>query len=226
MRVVVFANGELRDLAQARSLADSADLVVAANGGATNARTAGVAPDVILGDHDSLSEADLRRARAAGTRLVVFPERKDETDLELALLHASRHGATTILVLGALGGRLDQTIANVLLLALAQLRGIDVRIVDGEQTAFLIHEADGARVVAGQRGDTVSLIPVGGDALGVTTEGLEWPLHSCDLQFGPARGVSNVLIEDQATVRVARGRLLCVLTHRSRAWAVEAGGDP
>jgi len=225
MRVVIFANGELRDPAQARLLAESAEVIIAADGGARNAHTAGVAPDLIIGDHDSLSEAELERANCAGSRLVSFPERKNETDLELALLHASRLGATTVLVVGALGGRLDQTIANILLLALSQLRGVDVRIVDGAETAFLIQEGDGARVVAGRRGDMISLIPVGGDALGVTAEGLEWPLRGSPLQFGPARGVSNVLVADQATIRVESGKLLCVVTRRWGAEVADPGGE-
>jgi thiamine pyrophosphokinase len=112
-----------------------------------------------------------------------------------------------------LGGRLDQTIANLLLLTLPDLREIDVRIVEGPQIAFLIHAGDDGALIEGQPGDTVSLIPLKGDAVGVTTEGLEWPLHDDVLHFGPARGVSNVLEARQARVRLRQGSLLCVVTH-------------
>ena len=162
---------------------------------------------------------------AAGARVIRFSPRKDETDLELALRHAARQDATEILILAALGGRLDLTIANLLLLALPELKGRDVRIVAGAQTAFLIRAGhaghggpggnDGA-LIEGQPGDTVSLIPLGGDAVGVTAEGLEWPLHEDRLRFGPARGVSNVLTAEQARVRVRQGLLLCVVTQASR----------
>lgn len=225
MRVVIFANGELRDPTQARLLAESADMVVAADGGARIARTAGVAPDLVVGDHDSLSRTDLALAKSEGARLAVFPERKDETDLELALLHASRSGATTILVVAALGGRLDQMMANILLLALPQLQGIDVQIVDGHETALLIQEGDGEREIAGQPGDVVSLIPIGGDALGVTADGLEWPLSHSQLWFGPARGVSNVLVAARAVIQVESGRLLCIVTRRRGADTCGPGGD-
>jgi thiamine pyrophosphokinase len=150
----------------------------------------------------------------AGAHIIRFSPHKDETDLELALQHAVRAGATQIIVLAALGGRLDQTIANLLLLALPELKGLDVRIVEGPQSAFFIHAGRDA-LIAGQPGDTVSLIPLGGDALGVTTEGLEWPLCDDPLRFGPARGVSNVLTAEQARVRVREGLLLCVVTHVS-----------
>ncbi len=212
MRAIIFANGEFPDLQSARKLLRPGDLIVAADGGTRHALAAGVTPGVVIGDLDSLAPDDQTRLEAAGVLIVCLSPRKDETDLELALLHAAREGATEIVILAALGGRLDQTIANVLLLALPELRGLDVRIVEGAREAFLIQDQT---VIEGRPGDTVSLIPLGGDAEGVTAEGLEWPLREDTLHFGPARGVSNVLTEEQAHVRVERGTLLCVVIHRS-----------
>ncbi|RLC97753.1 MAG: thiamine diphosphokinase, partial [Chloroflexi bacterium] len=184
-------------------------LIIAADGGTRHALAAGVIPHVVIGDLDSLSPADLAQVEAACARVIRFSPRKDETDLELALLHAARAGVSEIVVLAALGGRLDQTIANVLLLSLPELDGLDVRIVEERQKVFLIHSA---ATITGRPGDTVSLIPLGGDAVGVTADGLEWPLCEETLRFGPARGVSNVLTAEQARVRVRRGMLLCVVT--------------
>ena len=225
MRAIIFANGEFTDPQGARDLLRSADLVIAADGGTRHALAVGVCPHVIIGDLDSLSpdeQARLEvRAGPASSHIVRFSPRKDETDLELALLYAVCEGATEIVVLAALGGRLDQTIANLLLLALPELRDLDVRIVEGTQTAFLVQGGrdgcDGGdeRLIEGRPGDTVSLIPLGGDAVGVTAEGLEWPLHEDSLRFGPARGVSNVLAAEQARVRVRQGVLLCVVTRGS-----------
>ena len=225
MRAVIFANGEFPDAGEIADLLRPDDLIVAADGGTQHALTVGVIPHVVIGDLDSLPPDERARVEAAGSQVIHFSPRKDETDLELALLHAAREGATEILVLAALGGRLDQTIANLLLLALPELKGRDVRIVAGAQTAFLIHAGhaghggpagnDGA-LIEGQPGDTVSLIPLGGDAVGVTAEGLEWPLHEDRLRFGLARGVSNALTAEQARVRVRQGLLLCVVTQASR----------
>jgi thiamine pyrophosphokinase len=222
MRAIIFANGEFPDAGETRDLLRPDDLVIAADGGTRHALAVGVIPHVVIGDLDSLSPDEQARVEAAGSQVIRFSPRKDETDLELALLHAARQGATEILILAALGGRLDQTIANLLLLALPELKGRDVRIVAGAQTAFLIHarqggpdESNGA-LIEGQPGDTVSLIPLGGDAVGVTAEGLEWPLREDRLRFGPARGVSNVLTAEHARVRVRQGLLLCVVTQASR----------
>jgi len=238
VRVIIFANGEFTDPQGARELLRPDDHVIAADGGTRHALAAGAVPDVIIGDLDSLSPDERARAEAAGSRVIQFSPRKDETDLELALRHAAREGATEIVILAALGGRLDQTIANLLLLALPELGRLDVRVVDGAQTAFLIRGegpgpdalapaspinrgvrgrmADdpgrGGVSIAGLPGDTLSLIPLGGDAVGVTAEGVEWPLHEDTLRFGLARGVSNVFRAEQAHVRVREGVLLCVVT--------------
>jgi thiamine pyrophosphokinase len=212
MRAIIFANGAFPGPHSAEQLLQSADLVIAADGGTQHALAAGVTPDVIIGDLDSLAPQDQARAEAAGSHLIRFSPHKDETDLELALLHAAREGATDITILAALGGRLDQTIANVLLLALPELKGIAVRIVQDAQEAFLISRAAS---ITGQPGDTISLIPLGGGAEGVTTLGLEWELDDDTLHLGPARGVSNVLKSNQAHVSVQHGSLLCVVIHRS-----------
>jgi thiamine pyrophosphokinase len=212
MRAIIFANGELDDTQGARDLVRNDDLVIAVDGGTRHVWEVGVDPQCVIGDLDSLTPSEQERLRASGVQIIPFSTRKDETDLELALLQAACEGAESIVVLAALGGRLDHTIANLLLLALPELDGIDVRVVEGLQVAFLIR--DGA-LVEGQPGDTVSLIPLGGDAVGVTTEGLEWSLNDDTLHFGPARGVSNALIAERASVRVRQGQLLCVVTHAS-----------
>lgn len=211
MRVVIFANGAFDEPQRERALIGDDDLIVAVNGGTRHAWAAGVDPQVVVGDLDSLSDEEKQRIRQAGAEIVPFPPRKDQTDLELALHHVLSEGADEIVILAALGGRLDQTVANILLLTLPQLAGCDVRVVQGQQEAFVIREA--ARI-EGRSGDTVSLIPVEGDAVGVITAGLEYALDDETLDFGPTRGVSNVLKESQANVRVRHGLLLCIVTHQ------------
>jgi thiamine pyrophosphokinase len=138
-----------------------------------------------------------------------YPTHKDETDLELALQYAASLESTEIVILGALGGRLDQTVANVMLLAMPSLRDRRVLIASGNEQSFLIPPGQPFDLY-GNAGDVVSLIPFGGDAHGIRTEGLEYPLHDESLYFGPARGVSNVMLGERATVFVRAGRLLCV----------------
>jgi thiamine pyrophosphokinase len=208
---VIIANGAPPDRETACRHAERADLLLAADGGARHALALGLVPHVIIGDLDSLDRDQQERLRLAGARFVVHPPAKDETDLELALRYAVAQDADPIVVLGTLGGRLDQTLANVLLLTMPELSGRDVRLVEGPQSAFVVRDA---ATLVGEPGDTVSLIPLGGTAHGVTTRGLLYPLEDGTLPFGPALGVSNEMTSGQAQVQVRDGLLLCV--HLSR----------
>jgi thiamine pyrophosphokinase len=156
VRCVIFANGDPPNPETARRHANHADLLVAADGGAHHALALDLVPHVVIGDLDSLDEGKQTRLRSAGTRFFVHPAAKDETDLELALLYAAEQDARTIIVLAALGGRLDQTLANILLLAMPALVGRDVRLIDGPQTAFVVRDE---ATIVGNPGDTVSLLP-------------------------------------------------------------------
>jgi thiamine pyrophosphokinase len=206
-RTVIFANGRLPDPAAVAALLRPDDWIIAADGGARHVLACGRTPHLIIGDLDSLPPETQAELEAGGTECLVHPADKDETDLELALLHASGAGAGTVLVMGAFGGRLDQTLANLLLLARPELADLAVSITDGRQTAYLVR--DGI-AIGGAAGDRVSLIPVGGDVHGVTTTGLAWKLAGETLYLGQARGVSNVMTGLQAQVQVTAGLLLCV----------------
>jgi thiamine pyrophosphokinase len=184
-------------------------LVVGADGGGAHALARGLVPHLVIGDMDSLPDAARADLAAQGCRFVVHPRAKDETDLELALTYAVEQGAHEIIVLGALGGRLDHTLANVLLLALPELAGVSVRIVAGHQDAFLMRGGE-TRHVSGKPGDLVSLLPLGGPALEVTTTGLAWALCGDTLRFGFTRGVSNEMAATQAEIRLREGFLLVI----------------
>jgi thiamine pyrophosphokinase len=211
-QALIFANGRTHDGPMVRrTLAEApAARCIAADGGVRVAREYGVSLHTIIGDMDSVTAADLEDLRAAGADIQKHPVEKDETDLELALKWAVMHGATWIRVFGAMGGRLDQTLANIYLLALPELRGCDVRLVARSQQAWLLYP--GQHSVKGAAGDTVSLIPLNGQVDGVRTDGLYYPLCGETLVFGPARGISNVMQADQARIDFDRGLLLVVHT--------------
>jgi len=210
MRAIIIANGQIHDSDLHRSLAAPTDLVICADGGASNALALGLQPQVVVGDLDSLDESLHSRLEKMHCQFIVHPACKDETDLELALYYAIEHGVDEILILGALGGRIDQTLANVQLLALPELRSVKARILDGRQEISLIRDA---ALIEGQVGDTVSLLPLTEEVTGIYTEGLEYALENATLYLGPSRGISNVLTSSQARVRIGRGLLLAVVIH-------------
>ena len=192
------------------------DLVVAADGGALKAAALGYMPDIVVGDADSLSAADVDRLRESGAAVVIHPAAKNESDTELALQEAIERGAQTMLVVGAFGGnRLEHTIANLLLLCLPALGDRDVRLADDASVVRLL-VGGGTVTVEGDPGDFVSLLPLSPAAEGVTTLGLRFPLDDEPLHQGPARGLSNVLAATRATIHARSGRLLVVHTRADR----------
>ncbi len=207
MRAVIIANGPLPKPPPDQHLVGDEDLVVCVNGGVENALALGLMPRVVIGDMDSMEMPLQEWLREEGCRFIQYPSRKDETDSELAVRYALSQGATELIMLGALGGRIDHTLANVMLLALPELEGVKVRLIEGNQEVLLIRDEV---VIEGQPGDTLSLLPLSPDVVGIYTEGLEYPLRDGRLRFGAARGVSNVLTAPQARVRVGRGLLLAV----------------
>jgi len=207
MNAIVVANGEIESAERIRNEVRPDTLIVCADGGAANALTLGLTPHVVIGDFDSIDPELRAELEKKGAEFLAYPSRKEETDTELALRHCVARGADSILFVGALGRRLDHTLANLLLLAEPTWRSIQVRIIDGRMTTELCSSRCD---ISGQAGDIVSLLPLGGDAVGVRTEGLEYPLRDETLFFGPARGMSNVMLDSHATVTVREGLLLVI----------------
>jgi thiamine pyrophosphokinase len=212
MRVVIFAGGTYRPgTASQKALAD-ADMVIAADSGAGTALRLGHVPSYVVGDFDSLDAQLVEHLRARGSHIISASVEKDETDTELAVQLAIEQGATHITLLGALGGdRFDHTIANVLLLA--GFDTVPIQIIDGPSTCWLLR-GPGHTTIEGQAGDLLSLLPLTGDATGIRTRGLYYPLNGESLRFGKPRGMSNVLTGEQARVSLEGGMLLVIHTQQ------------
>lgn len=219
MRVLIFANGDVAEVGWIRPYLQTRlsppPLIIAANGGTRHLWALGVCPHLLIGDADSLPPALMEWLVQGGTQIMRAPVEKDETDLELALLHAAAQNAGEIWVFGAFGGRIDQTLGNIFLLAHPALMGRRVTFFSEHQRLWLIGAEDGVVPVNGRIGDTLSLIPCGVDVRVRATTGLAWPLQDAVLTFGPARGLSNRLTAAVATIEVANGRLICVHTQQS-----------
>lgn len=208
-RVVIAANGSYAFPQRLRPYLDRADTIIACDGGATWLAAQGYAPDILMGDLDSIDAQTLATLSASGCLIERYPVDKDETDGELALAKAAALGATQIVLIGALGGRIDHELANILLLAMPQLEGRQVTLFDG---VSFVRLATTSLALEGKAGDTVSLIPLGGEVQGITTVNLQYPLHGETLYVGPARGISNVMLRDTALVTLTQGRLLVIHT--------------
>lgn len=211
MRAVLVASGD--PLPADAGWLDEADLVMAVDGGAAWLQSIGRRPDVLVGDLDSIEPAVVDQLERGGVEVERHPVEKDSSDCELALAHAVRRGADRIVVLGAIGGeRLDHELANVLLLvAPTQPGGLDLRIVRGA-TCLRVVRSGSTLTIEARLGSLVSLLPLGGDAEGVTTSGLRYALHDEPLHMGSTRGLSNVVAAQPASVRLRQGTLLVIET--------------
>ena len=206
-RIVIFANGEIPDLDKARSLLRADDTIICADGGTRHALALGVLPKLIIGDMDSAARDQLQKLQDEDVPIELFSHDKNETDLELAINHAVELKPKQLIIIAALGGRLDQTLGNLALLTDLRLAAFDARLDDGVEEILICR--DHAQV-HGKSGDLVSLIPWQGPATHVQTENLKWPLRSETLYPDKTRGISNEMISDTASISIGSGILLIV----------------
>ncbi len=212
MQAIIFANGEFVPPPDLAKRLVTTDLVMAADGGSQHCLALDLRPHVLIGDLDSLESRSRADWEAQGVRVIAHPVEKDQTDLELALVHAKEAGAKHITVLGGLGKCWDHSLANLLLLGLPLFKDLEIVFLHGEQRIFVIN---GIQRLQADLGDHVSLLPLGGDVHGVTTRGMKYPLNSETLVFGSSRGVSNVVLSEGSEVQVESGILLCVISPSS-----------
>ncbi len=183
------------------------DLVIAADSGLDLAESLGLSVDLVIGDMDSVSAKALHRAESAAIDVERHPRAKDRTDLELAMSEAVARGASAIHVMVGAGGRLDHAAANLAVMASPEWGDVAVSGTVGESSVWVARRELQLMLPVGE---TLSLLPIGGPALGVTTSGLEWQLDGEDLGPYSARGVSNVVVATPVIIRVASGVLLAV----------------
>jgi thiamine pyrophosphokinase len=205
-RGIIFANGDLPNLEKARALLRDDDFIIAADGGARHALALGRVPNVIVGDMDSAT-FDLRPLTEKGSQVIQFSLDKNETDLELAIQHALTLNPEQVIILAALGGRLDQTLGNIALIGNVQRLILNVRLDDGIEEVFFCRDKC---QINGKAGDLVSLIPWQGEVTGVVTTDLKWPLRDEILYPYKTRGISNEMLGDTAAVQIKSGSLLVV----------------
>lgn len=187
---MVFAAAPVRPTVRlkARLAALGQPYVVAADAGAATALSFGLRPDVVIGDLDSIDDATLARLKAENVTFETFPRDKDATDGQLAVQRALEAEPAELILLGFLGGpRLDQAVANVLLLIRIN---VPVSVLDEHNACLLLRPGE-ERTWRPEAGEIVSLIPLERSAEGVRTRGLRWALNGERLELGDTRGISN-----------------------------------
>ena len=206
---LIFIGGDAPQLSLREQLPDAA-LVIAADSGWAHATAFGFTPDLLVGDMDSIQPEHLAAARASDTEIIEHSADKDFTDTELALQLARKFDYRHIHLVSGGGDRFDHLLAMVHSLVehaddatlTAHIGTQHVRIVTPRESATF----------AAEPGATISLIPLGGSARGVTTRGLQWELKRSTLRSFASRGVSNIATTAAITVSLRTGALAIITT--------------
>jgi len=205
MHIAIIANGEINDYAATHKKLQNTTHIVACDGGLRHAKAMDIWPDIIIGDLDSALPDYLSACKLIGIPIHIYPTEKDDTDLALAMLYALEKSPSSILIVGALSGRADHQLANFHVLTMA--KGIPAEIWDENTSVQIIHDK---LCLPKEDYQTISLIPLSTEVMGITTRGLAYPLNDETLRLGVVRGVSNCFSANEALITVESGALLAI----------------
>lgn len=194
----------------ALSFAKPDALIIAADSGWEHALACQRVPHVLIGDMDSISPQHLSDARTKDVDIIEHPADKDHTDTELALQFAESLSYDNIHVIAGGGDRFDHMLSMVhSLVAFSEDATITAHI--GQSFVRIITPREKVTLHA-HTNDTISLIPLGGHAKGITTSGLKWNLTRSTLKAFASRGISNVAQSEHITVSLRTGVLAAIIT--------------
>lgn len=204
--VVICSGGQLG--AWALPYIENGDYLMGADRGALFLLENGYIPHIAIGDFDSVNDEQLKHIQEKSKALLSFDAiDKDYSDTELTFLKALTLDCHEITLLGALGTRMDHSIANIHLLSLALSKGIPAKIVDEHNCIRLI---DHSLSISDHSYPYISLLPYTEQVSGITLQGLKYPLHDATITKGQSIGVSNELSEDVAHISIKKGQLLVI----------------
>lgn len=204
-----YIEGDPRELTEGFN----ADLILCADGGYDHAKAAGITPDLLIGDLDSIQESSDPEVEK-----LIYPSEKDDTDTGICLQTALDRGCRDILILGGLGGRLDHTISNIKLITGYADRADRIMIKDRDNACLVLkngsvtfNKSDALSASCGKQ--YISVFSMTEKSYGVTETGFKYSLDDATLSFGDTIGTSNEQTDDKATVSVKDGILLIVISN-------------
>lgn len=209
MKALIVLNGKILDLNRLRVVGKEVDFILSADGGTNHCLQASLIPDLVVGDLDSISEESIQIIKKNGIPIEKFPVKKDKTDSELASDYVIDKGFKDITIMGAIGNRMDHTLANILLLTKLTEKGIKGRIIDGNNTIYLVEDE---LTLENQAGFYVSVIPITNSGILISLKGFEYELENTEIKFGSTLGISNRIVKNKGIVKVHKGRGLVIVS--------------
>jgi len=199
---VIIAGGEIRDYRYSKAIVSKADYVICADSGLNHAKKMKISPDVIVGDFDSICLHNVGK-NYKKTKIKKYPKEKNNSDTELAIRYALKQGCEKVIILGALGKRIDHSMANIFS---AGLFAGKVILID-EFTELKVVEKKFS--LEGEKGETVSLLPYFSRVRGLRGSGFKYSINGINLKAN-SRGLSNELIANKAQGKMESGKLLLI----------------
>lgn len=207
MRCVIISGSPDTNVEEIKSLCTSDDFIVCADSGYSFAKKAGLTPNLIIGDFDSLKEE-----LPQNTEVVKLNTHKDDTDTEHCVMECIRRGYKDFLLLGSIGGRTDHTFANIATLAfLSEYNYNGIARNNGEEIRIL---KEGSYEMNNKKGLIFSVVPYGCESVNVTYKGAEYMLNNKTLTYNVSRGISNVFVDDEAEITINRGRAILLTYYK------------
>ncbi len=208
MKTIIIGNGEINNYDIIREYFDQA-YIIACDGGVKHCRAMMIMPNIMVGDFDSANKEDAEFFENLGVLNEKFPVRKNETDMEIAINMAIDKNSTEIYIVGGLGRRFDHSLANVHILLRPVRLGIRTCLLDEHNIITLVEDSID---IVGEKGQTVSLIPLTTEVKGINTKNLDYALTNATMEIGHSLGVSNVMTDDVATISVGEGVLILIMS--------------
>lgn len=208
MKTIIIGNGEINNYDIIREYFDQA-YIIACDGGVKHCRAMMIMPNIMVGDFDSANKEDAEFFENLGVLKEKFPVRKNETDMEIAINMAIDKNSTEIYIVGGLGRRFDHSLANVHILLRPVRLGIRTCLLDEYNIITLVEDSID---IVGEKGQTVSLIPLTTEVKGINTKNLDYALTNATMEIGHSLGVSNVMTDDIATISVGEGVLILIMS--------------
>lgn len=210
MKICIILNGDIKDYKVTKDiiLKENYDYIICADGGANHIYNMELIPNYIIGDLDSIDNNIIKYYKECNVKFEKFPAKKNETDSEICIYLAQKLKAKKIHLMGALGGRIDHTIANINLLYYIKCKGIVPTIISEKEEMYIAMNEE--IIINGEKGNVISVIPINGDAEGVTLNNLEYPLEDYYMKFSVPLGISNVMIDNTCNIKVDKGSLIIV----------------
>ena len=210
MKICIVLNGSVNDYNKTKQIIhkENYDYIIGADGGCNHLYNMGILPNYVIGDLDSINKDLIKYYESKNIIFKKFPTHKDQTDAEICIHLAKTLNATEIHVIGALGGRIDHALSNIGLMYYVLEMGIEPKILTSEEEVVIIH--NDTKVIKGKKGDTISILALKQDAIGVTLEKLEYPLNKARVSYLSPLGISNVMLEDECNITVEDGYLLVI----------------